>query len=138
MKNLLLLLLGFVFSPVMGQIGELIYDKSGYVVDTEQYDATSIHIYASIQDSTFEWTCKNMAQGTEYKLDCLILSYKVFKDADGLEYHSFVVARQSDCIKAEFILQLDNNSYTMIPEFTYKANEHHYVTGGPGLKLSII
>lgn len=138
MKNLLLLLLVFIVSPVIAQIGELIYDENGYIVDTENYSATTIQLDISLKDSTLEWVCKNIYQGSEYILRCYIISYKTFIDPiDSLTYHSFIVVRDSDCFKAEFILQLDNNSYTLIPEFTYKTNEHHYVTGGAGLRLNI-
>lgn len=138
MKNLILLLLLFTVNLVTAQIGELIYDDENYIINTENYDATTIQIDIYLEDSLFEWVCKNLYHGTEYVLRCYITSYKTFTDIDNLLYHSFMVVRDSDCFTAEFIIQLDNNSYTLIPEFTYKVPEHHYVVGGSGLRIRII
>lgn len=133
---LLMSLLTFVHQGY-SQVGELTYNKEGKVLDTQKYDSTDIVIDVQLKDSILDWCCVNRDSNTRYYMTCYITSYKVFTDDEGNQYHSFMTIREGDSLKAEFILQLDHCSYTLIPYFTYTTQVHHYVAGGPGVKLNI-
>ncbi len=139
MKLILVLVVFFsvLTQTTYSQVGELTYDLEGNVLDAQKYDSTNIVIDISLKDSILEWCCLNRYTDTKYYMTCYITSYTMFTDDDGINYYSFKTIRDGDALEAEFILQLDHNSYTFIPNFTYDTNIHHYVAGGPGVKLTI-
>lgn len=119
------------------QIGELIYTEDNELYETNRYDSSLITINVVLKDKVLTWHCLSLSTGNSYTIDCKILKYKEFVDpVDSLLYHSFFIKREGN-VTATYIIQLENNSYTLIPTEPYVINHYKYVVGGRGVAIAL-